>query len=260
MNGFIDPHILDYAAVILTLVVLEGLLSADNALVLAVMVRHLPGEQQGRALRYGIIGAFVFRAIGVLLATFLIKLWYLKALGGAYLLYLAGAHFWQHFKAHGAAEGLAARTRGFWATVAAVELTDIAFSVDSIVAAVGLSSNKWIVYLGGVLGIIAMRFVAQTFIKIINRFPGLESSAYLIVAWIGLKLVLEAMDQRANPEVYLAAASGHGPQPHIIPPWVFWSVLGAIFGGAFLFKNKNAAKDLGVRESAAAAVHDRECS
>src|SRR3954454_15726647 len=78
---------------VVTLVFLEGLLSADNALVLAVMVRHLPREEQRRALRYGIWGAFGFRLIAVLLSSVLLKFWLFKVVGGAYLLYLAGAHF-----------------------------------------------------------------------------------------------------------------------------------------------------------------------
>src|SRR5271168_1443816 len=75
-----------------TLVVLEGLLSADNALVLAVMVRHLPKHQQKRALRYGLLGAFVFRLIAVVFAATLLQYWILKVLGGVYLLFMAVSH------------------------------------------------------------------------------------------------------------------------------------------------------------------------
>src|SRR6478672_1406451 len=78
---------------VFTLVLLEGFLSADNALVLAVMVRHLPKEQQKRALRYGIIGAFVFRLIAVVLSAMLLRFWHFKVVGGLYLLYLAVSHF-----------------------------------------------------------------------------------------------------------------------------------------------------------------------
>src|SRR3954452_10017893 len=158
---------------VLTLVFLEGLLSADNALVLAVMVRHLPREEQRRALRYGIWGAFGFRLIAVLLSAVLLKFWLFKVVGGAYLVYLAAAHFLSREEdVH--ANKTTRFGSGFWATVASVELADIAFSIDSIVAAVAMADSlpnrigySWkltIVYIGGILGIITMRFVAGLFI------------------------------------------------------------------------------------------------
>jgi YkoY family integral membrane protein len=198
MWGVHFSDVLLVAGTILTLVVLEGLLSGDNALVLAVMVRHLPRPEQKRALRYGIWGAFGFRAIAVLLSSVLLQFWLFKVIGGAYLLYLAASHFLQ------SEEDVHARktTRfgsGFWATVISVELADIAFSIDSIVAAVamadsmperfGVNGKLFIVYVGGILGIVTMRFVAGLFILLLERFNGLAVGAYVLVAWIGLKLV-----------------------------------------------------------------------
>src|SRR4051794_28465565 len=125
---------------VLMLVFLEGLLSADNALVLAVMVRHLPKFQQKRALRYGIWGAFGFRFIAVALATTILDYWQFEVVGGIYLLYLAVSHL--AFGEHDDSPESKARTgRSFWATVIGVELADIAFSIDSILAAVGLADE-----------------------------------------------------------------------------------------------------------------------
>src|SRR5436305_1057297 len=76
-----------------TLVILEGLLSADNALVLAVMVKHLPPEKRKKALFYGLLGAYVFRFIAIGLGVFLIKLWWVKVLGAAYLAWLSIKYF-----------------------------------------------------------------------------------------------------------------------------------------------------------------------
>ena len=181
---------------VFALVVLEGLLSADNALVLAVMVRHLPPAEQKRALRYGIVGAFVFRLLAVVLSTQLLKFWHFKVVGGLYLLYLAISHF-----ASGDDDSETGRKSrfgsSFWGTVVSVELADIAFSIDSIVAAVAMAPQHlgkfWTVgtvWLGGVLGIVAMRFVAGYFIILLNRFKGLAAGAYFLVAWIGVKLVI----------------------------------------------------------------------
>lgn len=232
MFAFTTGEIVNDGITILTLIVLEGLLSADNALVLAVMVRHLPLEERGRALKYGIFGAFFFRAIGVLLAGFLIRIWYLKMLGAAYLIYLSLDHFWKKHKEANAEEGAEPKKKmTFWQTVVAVELTDIAFSLDSIVAAVAMAPGKpWLVYVGGVLGIITMRFVAGYFLKLLDAFHALETSAYLLVAWIGLKLGLETYVQVST------GAQGHVEGP--IPKWLFWTVMGVLFFGAFLFKKK----------------------
>src|SRR4051794_13904985 len=125
---------------IVTLVFLEGLLSADNALVLAVMVRHLPRDKQLRALRYGIWGAFIFRAIAVALSAVLLRFWLFEVVGGAYLLYLAGAHF-LHREEDVHANKTTRFGSGFWGTVISVELADIAFSIDSIVAAVAMAPD-----------------------------------------------------------------------------------------------------------------------
>lgn len=181
------------------LVLLEGLLSADNALVLAVMVRHLPKDQRRRVLFWGIWGAVGFRVLALMLSSILLKLWYCKVLGGGYLLYLALAHFVRHqHSSTEAGEGHTAKSggwlRSFWGTVTSITLADIAFSIDSILAAVAMADGfpdhfgdrgKFtIVLLGGVLGIITMRFVVGYFLILLERFPGLEEGT--TTWWPGL--------------------------------------------------------------------------
>ena len=228
----LSPQLIDNTATVLTLVILEGLLSADNALVLAVMVKHLPDEQRGHALRFGLLGAFIFRAIGVLLARFLIRVWYVKALGAGWLLFLSIRHFARRRSATPEVERTPVSSRSFWTTVFWVECMDIAFSVDSILAAVAMSSNIYIVYLGGILGIVTMRFVAGYFLKLLDRFQGLEMSAYLIVAWIGFKL---------GVEVYMSLLHGSGEAGNSgLPKWLFWSVMAALFALGFLVKPRTA--------------------
>ena len=177
------------------LVLLEGVLSADNALVLAILVLGLPREQQQIALRYGILGAFFFRFVAVLLAAYLMQVTWVRLAGGAYLLYLAYAHFFRHSNEENRqaiapakpAFGLSA----FWATVVRVELIDIAFSVDSILVAVALSPKLWVVVTGGILGIITMRIVAGQLIAFIRRYPAVVDGAFAIIAWVGFKLLTE---------------------------------------------------------------------
>jgi YkoY family integral membrane protein len=190
-----DVHASDFLTIAL-LVLLEGLLSADNALVLAILVLGLPRHQQQKALRYGILGAFFFRILATLLAIHLLALTWVKLAGALYLMYLAYQHF---FGGHGGTEerraikpavpwlGLSA----FWATVVKVELTDIVFAVDSILVAVAMSNKTWVIISGGILGIITMRMVIGQLLTIVRRYPALVDGAFIIIAWVGLKLLIE---------------------------------------------------------------------
>jgi YkoY family integral membrane protein len=177
------------------LVLLEGLLSADNALVLAILVLGLPRAEQRKALRYGIVGAFGFRILATLLAVQLIAFGWVKLVGAAYLLYLTFKHFLGHggtaerrsIPAAKAGFGLSA----FWATVVKVELTDIVFAIDSILVAVAMSSKTWVIIAGGIFGIITMRLVIGQLLAIVRRYPALVDGAFIIIAWVGIKLLIE---------------------------------------------------------------------
>ena len=177
------------------LVLLEGLLSADNALVLAILVLGLPREQQSKALRYGILGAFFFRIVAIIFATQMIAFSWVKLIGGGYLFWLSYAHFFRHEEGHerGAIKPATAwmGLSVFWTTVIKVELTDIVFAVDSILVAVAMSPKLWVVITGGVLGIVAMRLVIGQLLTLVQRYPALVDGAFVIIAWVALKLLLE---------------------------------------------------------------------
>jgi YkoY family integral membrane protein len=205
------------------LVALEGLLSADNAMVLAVLVLGLPKTHQRKALRYGMVGAFAFRSIAVLLAAYLIRLGWVKLLGAGYLLYLVYRHF------GGGAEGSDRRTpppaqswmglTPFWATVVKVELTDIVFAIDSILVAVAMSPKIWVILAGGILGIVMMRMVIGQLLALVERYPTLVDGAFVIIGWVGAKLLVE----------YLHAERYIGFE---IPTWVSLVLIVVIFGTA----------------------------
>jgi YkoY family integral membrane protein len=177
------------------LVVLEGLLSADNALVVAVMILGLPRRQQKLALRYGLVGAFVFRTIATLLAVYLIRLAWVKLLGGAYLVFLTYQHFLQSGDAAQRSKPRPARRwlgmSPLWGTIVKVELVNVAFSVDSILVAVAISPKTWVVLTGGLLGIVAMRIVISQLLTIVRRYPTLVDGAFIIIALVGVKLLVE---------------------------------------------------------------------
>lgn len=187
--------------IIFNLVLIESLLSVDNAAVLATMVMDLPEQQRAKALRYGIIGAYVFRGLCLLFASYLVKIWWLKPLGGLYLLYLANDYFSKKATPQNDDDLLVKEEKWFykytigwmgpfWATVVAVEIMDLAFSMDNVFAAVAFTDNIYLICIGVFIGILAMRFVAQWFVRLLERFPFLEISAFIVIAILGLKLML----------------------------------------------------------------------
>ncbi len=211
------------------LVVLEGLLSADNAMVLAVLVLGLPPDRRKKALRYGIGGAFAFRTVATIFAVYMIRLGIVKLLGAAYLLWLPYRHF---FRGGDAQErrsippatswlGLTA----FWATVVRVELTDIVFALDSILVGVAMSPKLWVILTGGILGIIAMRLVIGQLLSIVERYPPLVDGAFVIIAWVGVKLLIE----------YLHSA---GFIAFEVPRWLSLGLIVVIFGVAFFYARR----------------------
>jgi YkoY family integral membrane protein len=201
--------------VVLNLILIESLLSLDNATVLAIMVRPLREEQRDQALKYGILGAYIFRGFALVFASIIIKIWWLKPLGGLYLLFMV-YDWWKgkqekyedevHEVEKSAFHRILERYLGvFWTTVLMVELMDIAFSIDNVFAAVAFTPNIILVVIGVFIGILSMRFVAQYFNKLMNQYPFLETSAFIVIFILGLKLSF-SLFEHFYPEASLTKA------------------------------------------------------
>lgn len=215
--------LMEYGWVLLVLIVLEGLLAADNALVLAIMVKHLDEKTRKKALFYGLAGAFVFRFASLFAISFLVNVWQVQAIGALYLLFISFNNLFRksvvkkdlekgtHHEESEVQQG--AKGSSFWLTVLKVEIADIAFAVDSILAAVALAvvlpttnlpyiggmdgGHFLVVFTGGFIGLIIMRFAASAFVLLIMRKPGLERAAFLIVGWVGVKLTVYTLSHPA---------------------------------------------------------------
>jgi YkoY family integral membrane protein len=223
----VDVHYADLVTIGL-LILLEGLLSADNALVLAVLVLGLPRDQQKKALRYGILGAFGFRFLATMFAVYMIELAWVKLIGAAYLFWLPIQHFAvadtetrRLPKPARAWLGLGA----FWATVVKVELTDIVFAIDSILVAVAMSNKVWVVVTGGLLGILAMRMLIGQLLIVVQRYPPLVDGAFVIIAWVGIKLLVEYL----HVSHYI---------PFAINKWISFGLIVVIFAISYLYARK----------------------
>ncbi|MUG67031.1 TerC family protein [Paenibacillus campinasensis] len=248
--------LLEYGWVLIVLIGLEGILAADNALVMSIMVKHLPEDKRKKALFYGLAGAFVFRFGSLFIISYLADVWYVQALGAAYLLYISINHIVKQYfvkkKVH--MEKAAKKEENFWITVLKVELADIAFAVDAILAAValaltlpatglpkigGMDGGQFLVILtGGIIGLVIMRFAASYFVKLLARRPGLETAAFLIVGWVGIKLAIYTL---AHPEIGVIAEGFPKSTGWKV---IFWGVLILIAVlGWFLSKDKGELTD-----------------
>lgn len=227
--------ILNYALVLIMLILMEGVLSADNALVLAVMVKPLPPNSRPKVLFYGLVGALVLRFLALFAISWLANVWQAQAIGALYLMFVALtniAKYRKHQKEGNssldevkAETPIKASKKDFWLTVLKVELADLAFAVDSILAAVavalaltptglghvgGMDVGQFaVVFVGGMAGVVIMRFAATVFVKLLDERPKLELAAFVLVAWISIKLALVTM---AHPSIgWISHDFLHGP-------------------------------------------------
>ena len=195
--------------IILTLIIMECLLSVDNAVVLAAQTQVLPTKaEKEKSLIYGLWGAYLFRFIVIGIGTYLINFWEIKLAGSIYLFYLSFKFFYDQRHPKQAAEHEKekeereeARHKGkrkkkkhvlslFWRTVISIESMDIVFSIDSVLAALAISDNPVVVLIGGMIGILCMRGVAEIIIKLMDIIPELQPMAYVLIGIIALKLLL----------------------------------------------------------------------
>ncbi|MCT6858373.1 MAG: DUF475 domain-containing protein [Apilactobacillus sp.] len=180
--------------IILSLVLIECILSVDNAVVLATQAQALPTKkEQEESLFYGLWGSYLFRFLIIGLGVFLIHIWEIKVIGGLYLFYLVFDHFAHSNKPKKSMfkqSSQQSNRKRFWMTVAQIEFMDIVFSVDSVLAALAISENPVIVLIGGLIGILCMRGIAEVIMLVMKKIPELKTMAYVLIGIIALKLIL----------------------------------------------------------------------
>lgn len=231
--------------VVLALIVIEGLLSVDNALAIAAMASHLDEKQRKTAMNIGYLGAYGFRIVALLTASFIMGSHWLMLLGSLYLVWLMCSHFAEQGDDENDGDGKAKKVpQSFASTIAMIAFLDLSLSFDNVVAAVAFArDSKVLVYIGVTLGIITLRLVAGYCIKLLERQPWLEHTAFLLVGFVGLLLGLELFwDQTVKHIVefggfsLIGEAGGHY---HIAKAVKFAGIIGIIL--LHLAYEKNAA-------------------
>lgn len=204
--------------VLVVLIALEAVLSADNAIALAAIARGLEGGKlQRRALNLGLAIAYVLRITLILTATWVVQFWQFEVLGALYLLWLV----FQYFTS---SEDEAHHHHGpvftsLWQAIPVIAVTDMAFSLDSVTTAIAISDQTWLILMGGTIGVITLRFMAGLFIQWLQEYDHLEDAGYITVGFVGLRLLVRAI----NPEL-------------VPPEWLLVAVIVAVFVWGFSSK------------------------
>lgn len=192
--------------VLLILVVLEAVLSADNAIALAAIASGLDDRKlQRQALNFGLVGAYILRITLILTATWVIQFWQFEVLGAAYLLWLVFEHFRseedEEHHHHGP------RFTSLWQAIPIIAVTDLAFSLDSVTTAIAVSDKTWLVIAGGTIGVITLRFMAGLFIRWLKEYVHLEDAGYITVSFVGLRLLVRAIKPELVPPEWIMVAA-----------------------------------------------------
>lgn len=220
------------------LIMLELVLSADNAIALAAIAQGLETEElQRKALNIGLIVAFVLRITLILAASWVLNYWQFEVAGAVYLLWLVYQHFFGGDGEDGEDGG--PKFSSLWRAIPIIALTDLAFSLDSVTTAIALSKDVLIVLLGGTIGIIALRFMAGLFIRWLEIYVHLEDAGFVTVAFVGIRLLLRVINDSWVP-----------------PEWVMVSLIFSLFAWGFSKKVEDADETISIPDLSGAVADE----
>ncbi|MER3435085.1 MAG: hypothetical protein C4288_17120 [Leptolyngbya sp. ERB_1_1] len=207
---------------LVVLVALECVLSADNAIALAALTQGLQDPKlERRALNIGLVFAYILRMSLILAASWVIGYWQFELAGALYLLWLVYQYFTSKEEKEGAHHG--PRFSSLWQAIPLIALTDLAFSLDSVTTAIAVSQETWLILVGGTIGIMALRFMAGLFIVWLEEFTYLEDAGYITVSFVGIRLLLRVFNDQLVP-----------------PEWLMITLIASVFAWGFSKRNDMA--------------------
>lgn len=211
---------------LLLLITLEAVLSADNAIALAAIARGLKTPQLQRyALNLGLAFAYILRMSLILTATWVVKFWQFELLGALYLLWLVFNYFTspedEDHHHHGP------EFTSIWQAIPLIAVTDLAFSLDSVTTAIALADEIWLILIGGTIGVITLRFLAELFIRWLKEYTYLEDAGFITVGLVGLRLLIRVINAEWVP-----------------PEWLMISAIALLFAWGFSKRNPEIAEDI----------------
>ncbi len=213
---------------LLILIVLEAVLSADNAIALAAIAQGLKNPKlQRSALNLGLVVAYILRMSLILTATWVVQFWQFELLGAMYLLWLVFNYFTsdEDEKNHHHGPEFAS----LWQAIPLIAVTDLAFSLDSVTTAIALADEIWLILAGGTIGVITLRFLAELFISWLQEYTYLEDAGFITVGFVGLRLLARVI----NPD-------------WVPPEWLMIVAIATVFAWGFSKRNPEKVDDLQV--------------
>ena len=217
---------------LLVLVALEAVLSADNAIALAAIAQGLQKpELERQALNIGLVFAYILRMSLILTASWVSKYWQFELAGAIYLLWLVFQYFTSDSKDGDEHHG--PRFTSLWQAIPVLAITDLAFSLDSVTTAIAVSQETWLILVGATIGIIVLRFMAGLFIRWLDEFTHLEDAGYITVALVGLRLLMRVINDSLVP-----------------PEWVMVTAVALIFVWGFSKRNSVEVQEVEVEKLA----------
>ncbi len=213
--------------VLLILIVLEAILSADNAVALAAIAQGLKDNQlKRRALNIGLVFAYVLRILLIFTASWVIKYWQFELLGAAYLLWLVFNYFTSDDEDKSGEEHHHLGFTSLWQVIPILAVTDLAFSLDSVTTALAVSTDTWLVVVGGTVGVITLRFLAELFIRWLDEYTNLEDAGFITVGFVGIRLLLKVIN------------------PDLVPPeWLTIAIVFVMFAWGFSKRNPTSSEE-----------------
>ena len=220
----------ELAPLLPVIVSLELVLSADNAVALASITKNLNNiDLQRKALNIGIFIALLLRILVILTAQFFLNFWPVKLIGGIYLISLSISKFIS-LNSNDSNKDINDKSDNsnisLFRVIVLLSITDLAFSIDSITAAVAISDQFLLVITGAIIGVIALRFTSGLFIKWLEVYINLEKAGYIAVGLIGLKLIIQLILYKV-----------------VIPEYLFFLVMLGLFLWGFS-KKDNVINDV----------------
>ena len=220
----------ELAPLLPVIVSLELVLSADNAVALASITKNLNNiDLQRKALNIGIFIALLLRILVILTAQFFLNFWPVKLIGGIYLISLSISKFIS-LNSNDSNNDINDKSDNsnisLFRVILLLSITDLAFSIDSITAAVAISDQFLLVITGAIIGVIALRFTSGLFIKWLEIYINLEKAGYIAVGLIGLKLIIQLILYKV-----------------VIPEYLFFLVMLGLFLWGFS-KKDNVVNDV----------------
>lgn len=194
---------------LVTLILLEVVLGLDNVIFISIVAGRLPQNQQKKARRLGLILAMVLRLALLGIISLILKLDgtlffvfdigisgkdIILILGGVFLLYKASTEIYHKMEGEEGDTSKNIKAKSFRSVIMQILLLDLVFSVDSIITAVGMVDELWIMYVAVIVTVSIMLFASEPISKFIDKHPAFKMLALSFLLLIGMSLIAEGLD------------------------------------------------------------------